>query len=80
MSGPRRLAQPRTAAVAATVAGRPLAVDGDRVESVRETWLVEDLWWTRAPLRRRYWEVVTSRGHDMVVFHELERGGWFAQR
>ena len=66
--------------VTATAAGRPLAVDGDRVESVRETWLVEDLWWTAAPLRRRYWEVVTLRGRDVVVFHELERGGWFAQR
>lgn len=80
MSGPLRLAQPRSAAVAATAAGRPVSVDGDRVESVRETWLVEDLWWTAAPLRRRYWEVVTSRGRDLVVFHELERGGWFAQR
>jgi hypothetical protein len=66
--------------VTATADGRPLAVDGDPVESVRETWLVEDLWWTAAPLRRRYWEVVTLRGRDVVVFHELERGGWFAQR
>jgi hypothetical protein len=80
VSRPRRLAEPRPAAVAATASGCPVAVDGDRVDSVRETWLVEDLWWTPAPLRRRYWEVVTARGRDVVVFHELERGGWFAQR
>lgn len=80
MTGPRRLGVPRTATVRATVAGRPVVVEGDRVESVRETWLVEDRWWTDRPLRRRYWEVVTARGADLVVFHELEHGGWFRQR
>jgi hypothetical protein len=80
MTGPRRLATPRTVTVLAGAGGRPLAVGGDRVQSVRETWLVEDRWWTPRPVRRRYWEVVTARGRDLVVFHELERGGWFAQR
>ena len=80
MTGPRRLAVPRRAAVLATAGGRPLTVEGDRVESVRETWLVEDGWWTPRPVRRRYWEVVTASGRDLVVFHELERGGWFRQR
>jgi hypothetical protein len=60
--------------------GRPLAVDGRVVEAVRESWLVEDRWWTDRPLRRRYWEVVTADGRDLVVFRELEEGRWFAQR
>ena len=47
---------------------------------VRESWLIEDRWWAQRPLRRRYWEVVTACGRDVVVFHELEEGGWFAQR
>lgn len=55
-------------------------VDGRTVEAVRESWLVEDRWWTDAPLRRRYWEVVTVDGRDLVVYHDLEVGGWFAQR
>jgi hypothetical protein len=80
MTGPRRLAIPRRATVRATAGGRPVKVEGDRVESVRETWLVEDRWWTHRPVRRRYWEVVTASGRDVVVFHELERGGWFRQR
>ena len=80
MTGPRRLGVPRRARVRCTGVGRPVAVEGDRVESVRETWLVEDRWWTDRPLRRRYWEVVTVRGRDLVVFHELEGGGWFRQR
>jgi CO dehydrogenase/acetyl-CoA synthase delta subunit len=61
-------------------AGRPVAVDGRTVESVRESWLVEDRWWTDAPLRRRYWEVVTTCGRDLVVFRDLVRGAWYAQR
>jgi len=27
-----------------------------------------------------YSEVVTTDGRDLVVFHELLRGGWFSQR
>jgi len=60
--------------------GRPLAVDGRAVDAVRESWLVEDRWWTAEPVRRRYWEVVTACGRNVVVFHDLRGGGWFAQR
>jgi hypothetical protein len=60
--------------------GRPLQIEGDAVEAVRESWLVEDRWWTDAPLRRRYWEVVTSGGRNLIVFRDLERGGWNRQR
>jgi CO dehydrogenase/acetyl-CoA synthase delta subunit len=60
--------------------GRPLDVGGRAVEAVRESWLVEDRWWTDRPLRRRYWEVVTADGRDLVVFRELEEGRWYLQR
>jgi hypothetical protein len=60
--------------------GRPATIDGRAVEAVRESWLVEDRWWTDAPLRRRYWEVVTADGRDLVIYRDLEGGGWFAQR
>jgi CO dehydrogenase/acetyl-CoA synthase delta subunit len=50
------------------------------VEAVRESWLVEDRWWTDEPVRRRYWEVVTDDGRAVVVFRDLERGEWFEQR
>jgi hypothetical protein len=73
--------------------GAPLQVDGRMVELVRESWLVEDRWWTAQPLRRRYWEVVTTSGRNLVVFHDLggappaessvaggrRAGGWFVQ-
>jgi hypothetical protein len=80
MTRTRRLAEPRPARVRAGAAGSPEVVEGRRVESVRESWLVEDRWWTDVPLRRRYWEVVTTCGRDLVVFRDLERGRWYAQR
>jgi hypothetical protein len=80
VSAPRRLATARPARVRATAAGKPLAVDGEPVEHVRETWLVEDRWWTDRPLRRRYWELVGARGRNLVVYHDLVSGSWLRQR
>jgi hypothetical protein len=80
MGSVRRLAKPRAVQVRTGESGRPQVVDGRPVEAVRESWLVEDRWWTQAPLRRRYWEIVTADGRDVVVYRDLEAGGWFAQR
>jgi hypothetical protein len=80
MSGPRRLAIPRRVAVSAGGDGRPQIVDDRVVDAVRESWLVEDRWWTERPLRRRYWEVVTACGRDEIVFQDLESGRWWRQR
>ena len=55
-------------------------VDGRDVDAVRESWLIEDRWWTERPLRRRYWEVVTTCGRNEVVFHDLVSGRWWRQR
>ena len=80
MAGPRRLGIPKGVSVTAGDDGRPVLVDRREVDSVRETWLVEDRWWTDRPLRRRYWEVVTTCGRDEVVFHDLIGGQWWRQR
>ena len=76
----KRLAKPRRTAVLSGAQGRPESVDGREVEAVRESWLVEDRWWTPAPVRRRYWEVVTTCGRDLVVFRDLVEGEWYRQR
>ena len=78
--GPRRLAKPKPVRVQADNVGRPLRIGHREVDAVRESWLVEDRWWTDEPLRRRYWEVVTGDGRDLVVFRDLEEGRWYAQR
>jgi hypothetical protein len=79
-TGLRRLGEPRPAAVRTGPGGRPERIEGREVDAVRESWLVEDRWWTLRPVRRRYWEVVTTCGRNVVVFHELEGDGWFLQR
>lgn len=80
MSGPRRLAIPRRVAVAAGEGGRPQTVDDRVVEAIRESWRVEDRWWTERPLARHYWEVVTTCGRDEIVFQDLVNGRWWRQR
>jgi hypothetical protein len=79
-SGPRQMAVPRRTKVLAASDGRPLEVGGRTVDTVRESWLIEDRWWTDRPLRRRYWELVTACGRNVVVFHDLVGGAWWAQR
>jgi hypothetical protein len=59
--------------------GVPAQVNGETIESLRESWLVEDRWWTAQPLRRRYWELVGERGRNVIVFHDLCSGRWFLQ-
>jgi CO dehydrogenase/acetyl-CoA synthase delta subunit len=76
-----RIAAPRRARVQADPDdGRPLTIGDREVDAVRESWLVEDRWWNGSPVRRRYWEVVTTCGRDVVAFHDLRGGGWFVQR
>ena len=76
---PRARTCPRPGPRALRREDRPVEVDGEAVESLRESWLVEDRWWTAEPLRRRYWELVGVRGRNVVVFHDLGSGGWFLQ-
>jgi hypothetical protein len=80
VSGPRRLAVPRRVSVTPNGDGHPVIVDGRAVDSVRESWLVEDRWWTDRPLRRRYWEIITTCGRNEVLFQDLESGRWWRQR
>ncbi len=77
---PRRLGVPVPVRVQSGAGGRPLRIEGATVDAVRESWLIEDRWWTDRPLRRRYWEVVTTAGHDSVVFRDLVDGRWYRQR
>ncbi|MDH5198167.1 MAG: hypothetical protein OEY20_13070, partial [Gemmatimonadota bacterium] len=59
--------------------GPPGGGDGRRVEEVVEVWVVEDEWW-RAPIHRRYVEVVLEGGAHVVLFEDLTSGEWFMQQ
>jgi hypothetical protein len=80
MAGPRRLNEPRPVAVRAGPEGVPLVVAAIAVEAVREEWLVEDRWWTQAPLRRHYFELALADGRALTVFRDAGDGRWFRQR
>ena len=78
--GQKRLSIPVPVDVTAGSGGQPEQIDDREVDSVRESWLIEDRWWTDTPLRRRYWEIVTVCGRDEIVFHDLTGGRWWRQR
>ena len=77
---PGALYAPRAVQVRCRAKGRPEAVGGKRIDSVREEWLVEDRWWSSEPMRRHYLELVLETGHCSVVFCDLETGHWYEQR
>jgi hypothetical protein len=70
--------EPRAARVQAPH-GAPERVGRELVDAIVEDWLVEDRWWTEKVIRRRYWEVLTVSGRRVVVFHDLQGGGWYTQ-
>jgi len=61
--------------------GLPHAVasDGRRrpVIAVRDDWLVQDRWWTDAPVDRHYFELVIEPGRRILVFQDMRSGRWF---
>ncbi len=69
---------PDRAAVVANDLGSPKKINGDEVEFVRESWWIEDAWWSK-PIRRAYWEVVTESGRLCVVFHDELKKEWYEQ-
>ena len=78
-TAPRRLGMPVPVRVQAERSGYPRTVEGAVIEAVRESWLVEDRWWAPSPVRRRYWEVVTRTGQNLVLYRDLRTGAWFRQ-
>lgn len=75
-----RLYRPRPVEVAADRLGTPIQVDDTDVVAIREEWIVEDGWWTAAPIRRWYFELVLIDGRDLTVFQDFPSERWFAQR
>jgi hypothetical protein len=72
----RRLSLVQSARVELGRDGNPVRLDDRPVEQVRERWVVEEGWWTDAPVRRAYVELVLADGGLAVVFEDLVGGGW----
>lgn len=78
--GMTRLYRPRLIEVASDSRNSPIQVNDVDVVAIREEWIVEDGWWTAAPIRRWYFELVLIDGRDLTVFRAFPSGQWFAQR
>ena len=48
------------------------------VESILETWHIDDEWW-REPVSRRYVEVILEGGKHVVLYEDLTSNDWFMQ-
>lgn len=76
----RGLAAPASARVVAPPGGAPHAViTGGRrrlVVAVRDSWRVQDRWWTDNPVDRSYFDVVLEPGRPVLLFRESS-GEWF---
>ena len=72
----RRLSQVQPACVEIGRDGNPARLDDRPVEQIRERWVVEEGWWTDAPVRRAYAELVLADGALAIVFEDLAGGGW----
>ena len=58
--------------------GRPNGPTIGKVESILETWRIDDEWW-RHMIARAYLEVILEGGKRLVVFQDLITGQWFVQ-
>jgi hypothetical protein len=64
---------------AETPADPPVRRSAERkIEEICEVWRIDDEWW-RAPIVRRYVEVVLEGGSHVVLFENLTTGEWFMQ-
>ncbi|TMF03924.1 MAG: hypothetical protein E6I38_13405 [Chloroflexi bacterium] len=54
--------------------GCPIAV-----ESVVETWRIDDEWWREKAVSRQYWRVVLEDGRVVDIYRDLVTGEWWRQ-
>lgn len=79
----RPLNRPQPVKVETDEGGLPVAVHiPDRrraVESVLETWRIDDEWWRERPVSRVYRRVLLEDGRVVTVYRDLVSKRWFRQ-
>lgn len=80
--GVRQLNQPQPAAVEANAHGEPVAMMWKgryrRVETVHDSWRIDDEWWRRE-IARRYFAIEMEGGRRMTLYHDLLADVWYSQ-
>ncbi len=56
--------------------GRPIE---SQVEQIIDLWEIEDDWWRKKPIQRRYVRLLMDTGRVMTIFKDLSSGEWFRQ-
>lgn len=74
----RAVNDPRPVTVECDAQHQPSTVGGTMVESVLESWRIDDEWW-RQPITRCYHAVILDGGKRVVLFEDIVTGEWFAQ-
>jgi hypothetical protein len=49
-----------------------------RVEAIPDSWRIDDEWW-RAPISRRYFQIILEGGIARTIYQDLVSGGWYEQ-
>jgi len=49
------------------------------VESVIETWRIDDEWWREQPVSRVYWRLLLENGCALDVYRDAVCGRWYKQ-
>ena len=49
------------------------------VESIVETWRIDDEWWREKTVSRQYWRVVLEDGRVVDIYRDLITGKWWRQ-
>ena len=75
----RQLNQPRPSHVETLADGVPASIEGRAVESIIETWRIEDEWWRPQPVSRTYWRLLLEDGRTIDVYFDALRKRWYRQ-
>ena len=79
----RPLNRPRPLRVEADDDDRPVAIHLTNgyftVEEVLETWRIDDEWWRKRTVSRRYFSLALADGRTITVFQDAMNGHWAMQ-
>lgn len=79
----RALNQPRPITIETNEHGVPATIVISKirraVESVLETWRIDDEWWRAHPISRTYYRLFLEDGRTVDVYRNLARNRWYRQ-
>lgn len=74
--------KPETLKVEEDALGFPVAVRGKQrqaVTTIEDRWRIDDEWWRTGPISRLYYNVLLASGQRLVLYKDLNTGGWYRQ-